>query len=341
MNSRLPFALCGLGIARVLCCELAVAEPALAPSDSARATSETSAPESPVLAAPSSDAARKAEAEGLRLRALQHYDAHEYRAAREDFERANQLLPSFRLLYNLGVVSLALADAASAYDYFQRGLVLGGAELSEEKRSAIERQLQELEARTALLTVAVDTPGALVLVGDLSLGNSPLGRAIRLNPGPIRVVARLPDGRNAEKTVVLVAGQASQLGLALNAPTAILVHPTAPRPQRPLPWVGWTTTVVLATGATIAGIEALSAQHDHEQAIANIGASRAELDRLDTRATRWSVAADTLTTAAIVVGAYSLYLTLRRAPVAQSAHSTSGAFSPQLQSQRAGLTFSF
>src|SRR4051812_27183379 len=65
-------------------------------------------------------AARKAEADALRLRALSYYDAGDYVAARREFERANQLLPSFRLLYNLGIISLALTDAASAYGYFER-----------------------------------------------------------------------------------------------------------------------------------------------------------------------------------------------------------------------------
>src|SRR4051794_27417826 len=78
-----------------------------------------------------------AEAEQCRQRALRFYDSGNFAAAREEFLRAQRLLPSFRLLYNLGVVSMALGDSASAYDYFDRYLSQGGDEIPSETRTEI------------------------------------------------------------------------------------------------------------------------------------------------------------------------------------------------------------
>jgi tetratricopeptide (TPR) repeat protein len=290
------------------------------------------------------DAARKAEAEALRQRALSDYDAGDYAAARREFERANAVLSSFHLLYNLGVVSMALADPASAHAYFERCLAKAGNDLPEERRLEIERQLQELAARTALLYITVSSSGALVLLDEQNVGVSPLAAPVRHNPGPVRVSARLPEGRNVSQTVNLAAGQTSRVDLDFTVPAPHFeARPVAPpeHQQRHVPWAGWAATAALTTGAVVAGLEALSAQHSYERPFESIGTTRAELDRLDTRTTRWSVAADTLTGAAIVVGAYSLYLMLRDAPVTPSANNASNKFSLQLQSQRASLGIRF
>ncbi len=296
----------------------------------------------PVVALdPDSDSGRRAEAEALRLRALQYYDAGDYEAARRDFERANQLRSSFRLLYNLGVVSLALSDPASAYDYFERCLASAGSDLPEERRSGLAQQLQVLSARTALLTIAVDTAGAIVLLDDQVIGVAPLAGPVRRNPGTLRVSARLPDGRSVSRSVGLAAGQALRLELDLIVPPPPLIYSAKVSPARQVPWAGWAATAALATGAVVAGLEALSTQRSYERSIANIGTSRAELDRLDTRTTRWSVTADTLTGAAILVGAYSLYLSLRPARTPSSASHNLKPFPIGLQADRSGLGISF
>ncbi len=298
-------------------------EPAEAPA--------TAAPVTPV----DSNAARQAEAEQRRLRALAFYDSGDYAAARSELAHANQLMPSFRLLYNLAVVSLDLADPASAYDYFERYLAEGGELVPTEKRVEVLGQLHDLAAHIATVAVFVDRPGAEVFIDDVSVGSAPLGHALHVNPGTKKISARVADGLIPGQTLVLAAGSNQRITLHVQVPA-----PTMERARTPVFWPGWVATAVLSTGAAFAGFEALSAQHDYNRHLDTI-TSRAELDRLDSRATRWSVTADTLGAAAIIVGVYSLYLTVHHVPMRPEAAKNTRVLSVQLRSNQieAGVSF--
>ncbi len=289
----------------------------------------------PDSAALDANAARKAEAEQCRLRALTLYDAGDYAAARTEFAHANQLLPSYRLLYNLGVVSLDLADPASAYDYFERFLAEGGELIPPEKRSEALRQLRELALRIATVTVFADKPGAEILIDEKSAGASP--SAIRLNPGTHRIAARSGGESTQTKLVELSGGDSLRLELRFPAASA---RARSNGPQRQIFWRGWAGTAGLTAGAVLAGFEALSTHHEYQQQYGTI-TSRAELNRLDRNATRWSVTADTLGGAAILLGAYSLYMSLRHTPLQASGASGFGKFSVRVVSNQARVTVSF
>jgi hypothetical protein len=297
-------------------CALAVsasllARSALAATGDPAAVSETPPPaaESSVVAE-STDAARKAAAEERRQRALQFFDAGDYRAARSEFESANRLMPSFRLLYNLGVVSMALADAASAYDFFQRYLAEGNGAIAPEVRDEVTRRLQDLAAQVASVVLVVDSAGAEVFIDDQSVGTAPFTTPIHVNVGSHQVVARLPGAHSNTQRLELLGAETVRVQLVFSAPP---IKPA--RPATPVFWAGWVSTAALATGAAFSGFEALAAQRNYQQQFATF-TSGPERDRLNARANHWSIAADTLTGAAVVVGIYSLYVTLKH-PSAQ------------------------
>jgi len=252
-------------------------------------------------------AAARAEAEVRRQRALRLYDAGNYSAARVEFQRANELLPSFRFLYNLGVVSMALNDSAAAYDYFQRYLDEGGSAVAEDLRAEIVLQLQDLAGHIETLQVRVDTVGAEVLVDDSPVGFTPLPKSLHLNSGARKITARLASGRSQSLTIDLPGGEARTIALQLAPPPRM-----APPPKRAVPWLGWASSALLAAGATAAGVEALAAQREYRDALGTVNTPRSELNRLDTKTTTWSLTADTLGVAAIAVGIYSLYATLHQ-----------------------------
>lgn len=303
-----------------------------APEDSpaagaAPATAPTPLPETP-------ETARRAEAEERRQRALQFYDAGDYPAALAEFQRANQLMPSFRLLYNLGVVSLALADSASAYDYFQSYLTQGGSAVPAETRAGVQSQLRDLAAQIATLTVLIDTVGTEVFVDERSLGVSPLAGPVHVNAGSHLLSARLRGAQSVSRRLELRGGETARVELKL---AITRKRPIAAR--KTVPWVGWASTAVLAAGAGFAGLEALAAQRSYQQTFDSV-TTRPGLDRSDSRAKGWSIAADTLDGAAVVVGAYSLYLTLRH-PAQQLSSLAPGQLALHLSPGRACLGLSF
>jgi hypothetical protein len=253
------------------------------------------------------DSRTQREAKLRRERAVELYDEGAFDAALLEFLRAYELAPSYRLLFNLAIVSIELHDDAGAMTFFERYLQEGGEAISADDRAAVTAQLQELSANVAWVDVDVNVAGAIVLVDDRQVGTTPLTAPLRINAGLRRISARagahLPDSRLLE----LAGGDHATLALVLVEPAP---PPTPPEPSTNVPWLAWGATAALAGGAIWSGLNALAAQSDYEDALGQLGTTRADLDELDRAAFRYSITADILGIAALGAGGYALYLTL-------------------------------
>ena len=264
-------------------------------------------------------------------RALKSYDDGNFDAALVEFRRAYELAPTFRILYNLGVVSLELRDYASALNYFERYLVDGAASISAEQRAEVETKIRDLSTHVAHLSVVVDVPGAEIAVDDRPVGVSPLAAPLRINAGARKISARasgrVPDVRVLE----LAGGDVTRIELNLlspRGPIEVQPPPSAEAPARPIPWLAWGGTAILTGAAVVVGLQAVAADRDYDDALDTPGTSRKRLDEADAKATRWSVAADLLGVSALALGGYALYLTLRPAESAPEAAALELGLSP-------------
>jgi hypothetical protein len=154
-----------------------------------------------------------------------------------------------------------------------------------------------------------------------------------VNVGTHRLWARKGQIAVEGRSFRFVGGETARVEFKL-----VKAAPKMVAPPKPVFWAGWATTAALAAGATFTGFQAMSAHHDYQETYGAIGTSRAELDQLDARATGWSVATDVLGGAAIVVAAYSIYVTLR-APTPRA--TSTGTATLQLGSRHPGLSLSF
>jgi tetratricopeptide (TPR) repeat protein len=266
---------------------------------------------------------RQREARERHRRAFELYDEGAYDAALSELKRAYELAPAFRILFNLGVMCLAVHDHARAINYFEQYLAEAGSAATAEVRAQVAQTLEELALRVARVSVRVNVPGALVYVDDEPAGTAPLGSALRLNAGRRRVSAHargwLPDSR-----VLDVAGGdelAVELLLEPSHPSGmpVVAEPAGPR----VPWMSWGATVLLAGGSVFCGLEALAAQNDLERKRRSLGVAPAELESADRAVLRWSLAADVLGVGALAGFGYSLYMTLQ--PEAPEAPKTLGS----------------
>lgn len=316
--------------ARWASCLLLITTQAIAPR--AVASGETPTKAAPANATPSPvpDATsgtttpdQLRDAERRYTRALQLYDEGAFDAALLELQRAYELAPSFRLLYNLGIVSLKLRDAAGAMGFFERYLSDGGDAVSAETRADVTQKLRELSFSVATVVVVVNVPGATVLVDDRVIGTAPLPAPLRLNAGLRRVTARAPNRPADSRVLELAGGDRTQLELWLapaterapaTMPAAVPASAPPGEPSRAFPWLAWGGTLALAGAATWAGLEALSAQHDYDDKLKQAPVTRRDLDHADAIATRYSVTADVLAVSAIALGGYALYLTLTLEP---------------------------
>jgi tetratricopeptide (TPR) repeat protein len=188
------------------------------------------APEAaPAAAAPSPDEARAA--------AHVHFDkglaaSNEQRfgEAEVEFEKAHELWPDYRVLYNIGKVRVALGRFAEAVDAWEGYLDQGGAAIADDRRQEIAEAVTAALAHVATLTVRVAPGGAEVRLDGRLVGVSPLAAPLRMTEGKHTVEALLA-GRPVQLRELELPG-ASTLDVALDFPVAAPLAP-APPPVSP------------------------------------------------------------------------------------------------------------
>jgi tetratricopeptide (TPR) repeat protein len=293
-------------------------------SAEARAADTTASP------APSAEAVAEA---GQRYdRGLKLYSEGEYRLAVIEFERTYELVPDYRVLYNIGQVRIQLGNYARARLALERYLREGGDQLPAARLEAVKGDLDMLEGRTATLKIQSSVVGAEVLVDGEAVGVTPLAEPVLMNAGDHSVEVRKPGYRTRVLRRTLAGKDAGELAVELDeipttpaTPAASTSDSSSRPPTRnttPI-WIGWTTTAALAAGAGVTGILGLRAA-DKRDALLDKPASSSELNSQENKARMFLVTSDALTAAAVVAGGISLYLTLR-SPASSTQHRESAS----------------
>ena len=286
---------------------------------------EPTSAEAATAAAPSPEAVAEA---GQRYdRGLKLYSEGEYRLAVIEFERTYELVPDYRVLYNIGQVRIQLGDYARARLALERYLKDGAGQIAPQREAAVKGDLDMLEGRTATLRIQVNVAGAEVLVDGETVGTAPLPEPILMNAGDHTVEVRKAGYRPRQLRRTLAGKDAGELSVELDeiqlAPsTPVVVVPSTPvAPRRNMTPVvaGWATTGALTAGAIVTGILGLKAADKLDQMKEDAPAHGPDLDSQKNKAKMLMITGDALGAAAVVAGSISLYLTLRT-PGPASAH---------------------
>ena len=123
-------------------------------------------------------------------RGFELYEEGEYPLALIEFNRAYELVPNYRVLYNIGQVCIQLGQYANARRTLEEYLAKGGDGLAADRRAAVDKDLEMLRHRTAFLTISSNVENAEVLVDDVSVGKTPLGPALLVDAGVHRATCR-------------------------------------------------------------------------------------------------------------------------------------------------------
>ncbi len=269
--------------------------------------------------------AQKAEARARYERGLKLYDQGAYEAALVEMRRAYELHPTFKILYNLGLIHKQLNDHAAALDAFNGYLNEGGKKVDPKRHAEVEKYLGELKPLVATITVQVDVSGAEVSVDDLAIGISPLTGPITVNAGKRKVSAKLAGKPAATKVLTVAGSDAVTVKLELDEPkatstttappattTATTPKPAEPsEPGRPVPWLAWGVTGALAVGAGTVGILALTSSSDLADKRSTPNTTRDDLDAASSRTKTYAVVTDILIVGTVAAAGVSLYLTFR------------------------------
>lgn len=237
-----------------------------------------------------------------------------------EFNRAYELVPNYRVLFNIGQVSIQLGQYANARRALEQYLREGGEVLAPERREEVQKDLEMLGRRTALLRVNSDVVGAEILVDDILMGRVPLSAPLLVDAGVHRVVLRLPGYDAQIRRITLAGGDESQVAppfvKRVTAPPVIVVREQDDDGvhQDNLLMSGWVVTGVLTAGAVVTGIMGWG-ERQQLQELKTADASsnpelRTSLNDAQAKGNALFLAADVLTAAAIVTGGLSLWMTL-------------------------------
>lgn len=159
---------------------------------------------------------KRTEARQRFQRGLQLFEEGNYEAARVELERAYQLAPSYKILYNIGLCYEQLGDYVQAQSTLQSYLESGGIDVSEDRRAEVNKELGQIRPRIGKLTIHTNVPGIEALVDDVCSTDAAISgvncapipgtsRVILMNPGRRRITFR-KDGYVAQTQVVTIAG---------------------------------------------------------------------------------------------------------------------------------------
>jgi hypothetical protein len=255
------------------------------------------------------------EARGRYQRGLQLFNEGNYEAARVEFERAYQLAPSYKILYNVGLCHEQLGDYVQALTKLSKYLELGGTDIPPERRSDVAKELAQIRPRIAKVTIKTSVPGAELLVDDACATEaatnvvncgvmSETARQVYMNPGRRRVTLR-HNGYLPRTEVVTVAGS------DVTEASIELIPLPKNEPKRPIPWVGWATTGALAVTSGIFGYLAITESSRLDEMRAEQNETSKQLSFQARKVEAYSIVADVAGAGAVIAAGVSLYLTIK------------------------------
>ncbi|HEU4410033.1 MAG TPA: PEGA domain-containing protein [Polyangiaceae bacterium] len=264
-------------------------------------------------------------------RGVRLYEEGDFQAALVEFRRAYELSPAFQVLYNIGHVYRQLQNYAEALRWLERYLQEGGRNVPAARAEEVQREVDELRRRVALIDVTAEVAGALVFIDDELVGETPLRKPVQVSAGRRKLRVQ-KAGYNVFEQSFEVAGAETrtvkvhlfEMGSA--APSA------APSAVAPEPWHRWTTlswvglgsALAMGAGAAVTGSLAYRDASEVRDSSKD-GPVDGEVRDQNARAKDLALASDVLLGAAVLTAGLTLTLTLVRSPPSSSSEARTAA----------------
>jgi tetratricopeptide (TPR) repeat protein len=163
---------------------------------------------------------------------LAAYADERFAEAADEFDAAYKLSPSFKLLYNIGLVDAALGRSVEAVDAFDHYLKQGASAIAPDRRQVVAAEIERQRGRIGSIAIRTFPEGADVRLDGVLVGQTPLSKQVPVNAGKHTVEAILA-GHATQARSVSVAGRAEvALEIVLEAVVARAPDRPAPVPER-------------------------------------------------------------------------------------------------------------
>jgi hypothetical protein len=142
------------------------------------------------------------------------YKDGDYSAALAEFRAAYRALPSWEVLYNIGLCERRLFKYGDSVKNLESYLSQGGARVPKDRRDAVAKELSEIRALTAQVTISVPGEPADVTIDGEPVGSSPFKEPFLLGPGK-KIFRAIREGQQpSEKSEEIVSGTQVTVTLA-------------------------------------------------------------------------------------------------------------------------------
>jgi hypothetical protein len=306
---QMQYTSAALSVALSLCAGAAQAAPPSAPAPASTGTKPAAAAPAPATVKPAAAPAAGEEASNHFKRGLQLFDDGEYTLALVEFERAYQLAPNYRALYNIALVDMQLGRYADASRTLEQYLHDGGDGVPATRRAEVTKTLNDLKIRTATLEISMNVPGAEVTLDGKAIDAARLRGPTVIDAGEHTLRASAPGYLATDKTVTLAGGDKASVRLelrAFNQPA----KPAEPQRTHVVFWPGFAVTAALAAGSVVAGIVMLDDRSSLNQLKNSPQATAAQLQSGANGTNSAALAADVLAGLAVIAGGISIYLSV-------------------------------
>jgi tetratricopeptide (TPR) repeat protein len=144
-----------------------------------------------------------------------------FEAALAEFQKANQISPSYRVLYNIAQTYFEIHDYVNSYTTLKEYLQQGGDEIPAARQTQVDELNRKLEKRIAYLEITCNLNDADIRVDDISVGKSPLVFPVAVNAGPRRISAVKPGYPVAARIITVAGTERSKVKLEIVTPLEV------------------------------------------------------------------------------------------------------------------------
>ncbi|HMA92976.1 MAG TPA: PEGA domain-containing protein [Polyangiaceae bacterium] len=152
-------------------------------------------------------------------RGVSLYRERSFDAALAEFNRAYELAPNYRVLFNIGQVHVERGDFVAGIKAFRQYLNEGGTAIEPARVTEVQTEITRLEGRLATITVTSNVAGAELFVDGEFVGSLPRAH-VPVNAGMRRISLRKEGYEADEMRVMLATGEEKVLDIKLQNRTS-------------------------------------------------------------------------------------------------------------------------